>query len=197
MTVLLATPWRPEFPIETPRLVLRPHTRDDLDDLVEFHSDPEVVRYIPWPVRTREQTRVALEAKLDRGEVTAEGQWLILAIVLRDDREGPTGTVIGEVLLKCANVERGEAELGYALHAGYHGRGLAFEAASAMLAFGAAPVSDGGAGLRRITATLDERNGASARLLERLGMSLVGSGKAIFKGEPVVELTYALDVGAS
>ena len=196
MNPQLSTPWRPAYPIESPRLLLRPHEIGDLDDLVAFHSDPDVVRFIPWPVRTREQTAEALTMRLSRGEVTEEGTWLILAIALKDDSEGPAGTVIGEVLLKCANIEHREGELGYALHAGYHGRGLAFEAASAMLAFGAAPVSSGGAGLRRISATLDERNGASARLLEKLGMTLVGSKEAEFKGEQVVELRYALEVGS-
>ena len=44
------------LPIATERLVLRAHRADDLDDLVAFHSDPEVVRHVPWPVRDREAT---------------------------------------------------------------------------------------------------------------------------------------------
>jgi RimJ/RimL family protein N-acetyltransferase len=73
--------WAPEYPIRTPRLLLRPHLESDLDDLVPFHSDPEVTRYIPWPVRDREQTRVALAARLDKGTADREGDWLILAVV--------------------------------------------------------------------------------------------------------------------
>ena len=60
-------PWAPAYPIRTARLLLRPHLESDLDDLVPFHSDPQVTRYIPWPVRNREETRVALQAKLDKG----------------------------------------------------------------------------------------------------------------------------------
>ena len=174
--------WRPALPIETPRLRLRAHTRDDLAALFAFHSDPDVVRYVPWPVRTLEQTRVALEAKLDRFEVTEEGQWLILAIELRE-----TSTVIGEVLLKNTSVERREGELGFAVGADYQGKGLAFEAATAMLDF-----AFGEAALREVTATLDARNTASAGLLERLGMTLASSEKAEFKGETVDELTYRM-----
>src|SRR4051812_6333275 len=118
-------PWRPELPIITERLALRVHEPDDADDLMQYHSDPEVVRFIPWPVRTREQVEAAIEARLSQGTVTKEGDWLVLAIERRE-----TGQVIGEVLMKCASVEKGEGELGYALHRGFHGRGLAFEAAS-------------------------------------------------------------------
>ncbi len=56
----------PSYPIRTERLDLRPHRMEDLDDLLAFHSDPDVVRYVPWPVRDREQTRTALKAKLTR-----------------------------------------------------------------------------------------------------------------------------------
>ena len=36
--------------------MLRAHRMDDLDDLARFHGDPEVVRYVPWPVRDRAAT---------------------------------------------------------------------------------------------------------------------------------------------
>ena len=48
-----------DLPLETERLVLRAHRREDLDDLVRFHGDPEVVRYVPWPVRDRAATNSA------------------------------------------------------------------------------------------------------------------------------------------
>jgi RimJ/RimL family protein N-acetyltransferase len=157
---------------------------DDLDDLDEFHSDPEVVRYIPWPVRTLEQTREALEVKLERGTVTEEGGWLVLAIELRE-----TGHVIGEILLKCASLELAEAEIGYALSGRHQGRGFASEAASAMLALAFGPLA-----LRRVTAVLDARNVASAALLERLGMRREAHFMSAqrFKGEWVDTLEYAI-----
>ena len=50
----------PPLPVETERLLLRPHRLEDLDDLVRFHSDPEVVRHVPWPVRDRAATDEAV-----------------------------------------------------------------------------------------------------------------------------------------
>ena len=54
------------LPITTDRLVLRPHTMEDLDDLVVFHSDPEValpsmttavIRWKPRSSKARPRTR--------------------------------------------------------------------------------------------------------------------------------------------
>ena len=56
-----------DVPIFTDRLVLRPHRMADLDDLVRFHGDPDVVRYLPWPVRDRAATEQALRMKLGQG----------------------------------------------------------------------------------------------------------------------------------
>ena len=178
----MALPWTPVLPIGTPRLSLRAHTPRDLDDLMQFHSDPEVVRYLPWPIRSVDETRFALLAKVPQGRVDAEGQWLVLAI-----EHSETGQVIGEVVLKCDSETQGE--LGFALHAGFHRKGYGFEAAHTMLS-----LAFGELALHRVTATLDARNAGSAALLHKLGMTL---GPVVpdrpFKGERVDELHYAID----
>ena len=176
------TPWRPALPLLTERLELRVHRADDVDDMLQFRSDPEVVRYVPWPVSTRADVEEALSKRLTADTVDAPGDWLILAIVLRE-----TGQVIGEVLLK--NSGEDAAELGYALHRSFHGMGLAREAAEAMLDLGVREF-----GLRRITAQLDERNTASAALLERLGFTLHRRYPEMFKGEQCCALEYELVV---
>jgi RimJ/RimL family protein N-acetyltransferase len=176
-------PWTPAYPVRTARLDLRPHTEDDLDDMVEFHSDPDVVRYIPWPVRTREETRAALQVRLASGRVEADGEWLTLAMQLRD-----TGQVIGEVLLKCVDHAAGEGELGFALHSGFHRQGFGFEAAHAMLELAFGPFE-----LRRVVAVLDSRNAASAALLVKLGFRFESvETDQLFKEELVDVATYVL-----
>ena len=37
--------------LETERLILRPIRATDQSDLLEYHRDERVVRYIPWSVR--------------------------------------------------------------------------------------------------------------------------------------------------
>jgi RimJ/RimL family protein N-acetyltransferase len=170
------------LPVETERLVLRAHRPSDLDDLLAFHSDPEVVRYVPWPVRDRAATAETLQVKLTRTELVAHGQWLVLAVELRS-----TATVIGEVLLKWASERQGE--VGFALGRAHHGRGYAAEAATAMLRLGFDDL-----GFHRITAVCVEDNIASARLLTRLGMRqearLVDNVR--FKGEWATQLVFAM-----
>jgi RimJ/RimL family protein N-acetyltransferase len=175
---------QPDYPIRTLRLDLRPHRRDDLDDLFAFHSRPDVVRYVPWPVRDREQTAAALEVKLGQGTLTEPGQWLVLAAELRQ-----TATVVGEVLLKWASSTDRQGELGFAFHSAYHGRGLATEAATAVLRLGFDHL-----GLHRIAAVCLDGNAASARLLERLGLRREGHLRhsVFFKGAWADQLIYAI-----
>ena len=52
--------FRPEHPVETTRLTLRPFTRDDFDDLYAYQSRPDVARYLHWDARDRAQAREAL-----------------------------------------------------------------------------------------------------------------------------------------
>ncbi|SER06959.1 GNAT family N-acetyltransferase [Microlunatus flavus] len=173
-----------KFPVRTARLDLRPHREDDLDDLLRFHSDPEVVRYIPWPVRDLEQTRAALQVKIARGTEARPGEWLMLAIELRE-----TGSVIGEVLLRWADEGNRQGELGFALAREHQGQGLAAEAAQAVLRVGFQDLD-----LHRITAVCVAENTASARLLYRLGFLQEAHLResAFFKGRWADQLLFGL-----
>lgn len=174
----------PVYPVRTERLDLRPHRESDLDDLVAFHSLPEVVRYVPWPLRDRDQTRAALQVKLGQDRLRAPGQWLVLAVELRATRR-----VVGEVLLKWESDTSRQGEIGFALHPDAQGQGLAAEAARAVLRLGFDEL-----GLHRITATCIAGNDRSARLLSRLGLRqeahLVHS--ILFKDRWEDQLVFAL-----
>jgi RimJ/RimL family protein N-acetyltransferase len=171
-----------DLPLETERLVLRAHRRDDLDDLASFHGDPEVVRHVPWPVRDREATAETLEAKLAQTSLDELGQWLVLAVELRS-----TGTVIGEVLLKWAADRQGE--LGFAFRRDHQGHGYAGEAATALLRLGFDDL-----GFHRISAVVIEGNDASLRLLDRLGFRREARhvDGVVFKGAWTTTLVLAL-----
>jgi RimJ/RimL family protein N-acetyltransferase len=161
--------------LTTERLVLRPfRPDDDLDDAYAYMSDPDVVRYLYWEVRTRDEVRAFL----------AERGSHVLAVELAAD-----GRVIGEVLLRRADDEHRQGELGYVLNPAYQGKGYAAEAARAMLRAGFEDF-----GLHRIMARLDSRNKPSAALLERLGMRLEGHfvHDELFKGEWSDTLVYAM-----
>jgi RimJ/RimL family protein N-acetyltransferase len=155
--------WTFDYPLRTERLLLRPHTLGDLDDLVVFHSDPDVTRYIPWPVRDREQTVDVLTMKLGQASATSPGDWIVLAIEGRR-----SGRVIGEILLKRKSDT--EAELGYVLATSAQGKGLITEAATVLLA-----EAERVLGVTTVDATVKEPNVASARVLARLGFAPIAS----------------------
>jgi RimJ/RimL family protein N-acetyltransferase len=170
------------LPVETERLVLRAHRADDLDDLLRFHSDPEVVRWTPWPVRDRAATEETLASKIGMTELREPGQWLVLAI-----EERATGTVIGEALLEWASERQGE--LGFALGRDHHGRGYAAEAATAMMRLGFDEL-----GFHRITAVCIDENVASAGLLRKLGFRQEARlvDNVLFKGAWATQLVFAM-----
>ncbi|GLY52637.1 GNAT family N-acetyltransferase [Lentzea sp. NBRC 102530] len=165
--------FRPEYPIRTERLVLRPFEPQDFDDLHAYRSSPEVCRYIYSESATPKATAARLEKSLAMGELTEEGDWLVLAVCLQDE-------VIGDVVLRWRSKANWQGEVGYVFNPDFTGRGYALEAARAMLKIGFE-----GMGLHRIVAECDARNEPSWRSMERLGMrreALLRHAE-VFKGE--------------
>lgn len=164
-------------PITTERLVLRRLTlsENDVDDLHAQQSNLELTTYMLYEPRDR----ATVIEKI--GEWTASDDYLQLAIDL-PDAVPPTAAVtvsapmpasaperrtvmIGTLYFKLTDAEQSTAEIGWALHPNFQGRGYAREAASALL-----KVAFGEMELHRVTALLDPRNGDSIRLCEALGM---------------------------
>src|SRR5512142_1209812 len=119
----------PDYPLRTPRLMLRPYTAADLEDLYDIQSRPEVTRYLMFGARDRGEVRGSLEQKMRSGGVLAdEGGDLTLAVVLPQ-----TGKVIGDVILFWRSREHRQGEVGYIFHPAHGGKGYATEAAGVML----------------------------------------------------------------
>jgi RimJ/RimL family protein N-acetyltransferase len=157
--------WRFDIPLATERLILRPHTLGDLDDLTVFHSDPEVTRYIPWPVRTRDQTLDALVMKVGQTSARMPGEWIVLAI-----EERSSSRVVGEILLKRKSDTA--AELGYVLATAAQGQGYITEAASSLV-----DVAARSFGITTVDANVEEPNTASVRVLTRLGFAPIAASE--------------------
>ena len=177
-------PARIALPVRTARLLLRPFSAEDRDGLYAFHSDPEAVRYVPYPPRTREQVAEVLTRKMVNTDLRGDGDLLELAVVRDDDR-----SLIGDVLLALRSVEHQTLEVGYIFAPAAGGRGYATEAVRALVDLAFGPI-----GARRIIARVDSRNRPSSALLERLGFRLEAHlvENEWFKGELTSELGYAL-----
>lgn len=173
-----------EHPIETVRLTLRPFAPGDFDDLYAYQSRPDVARYLSWDARDRAQVRQALAEQCEETTLGAESDWLTFAVVWR-----AAGKVVGEAGLKLISWENQQGEIGFVFNPDYHGRGLATEAAEALLALGFDTI-----GWHRIIGSCDARNHPSARLMERIGMRREAHfvDYRIAKGQWADELVYAI-----
>jgi len=147
------------FPIRTPRLLLRPHTVDDVEPLLAYYADPEVARYIPWEPWSRRDAEERVRQRITRTGIVDASSALGL-VVEREAR------VIGDVVLWPADETLSRGEVGWAFHPATTGKGFATEAARALF-----EVAFEHYGMHRLVAQVDARNVASARLCERLGMT--------------------------
>jgi RimJ/RimL family protein N-acetyltransferase len=173
--------------LQTPRLVLREFSGDDVDNLFDLNSDPEVMRYItggrPTP---REEIRdkiipfhLAIYDRFDRlgtwaAESAATGEFLGWFHF----RAGP-GTDIANI------------DLGYRLRRSAWHKGYATEGSRALISAGFTDL-----GVQRVFAHTMTVNTASRRVMEKCGLSLVRTipyeGADIIEGAEYGEVEYAL-----
>jgi RimJ/RimL family protein N-acetyltransferase len=177
-------PLRPEYPVRTPRLLLRPLTASDTDSLLAYRSLPDVCRYVPFEPMTRQDLLDRIAGMWSRTELTDAGQQLTLGVEVAS-----TGVLAGDCILMWHSREHAGGEIGYVFDPDQAGHGYATEAAHALLGLGF-----DGLGLRRIVARIDERNEPSARLARRLGMRQEARlvENELFKGEWTTELDFAM-----
>jgi RimJ/RimL family protein N-acetyltransferase len=109
--------------LETPRLILREMSLDDLDFVATMLAHPEVMRFYPH-CHTRDEAEAWVRWQMDRYAHYGHGGWLAV------DRA--TGDPRGQVGLIPQTVEGVfETEIGYLIHRPYWRNGLASEAAAA------------------------------------------------------------------
>jgi len=154
----VSLPWTFDAPIRTERLVIRPMTPDDLDDVYAYQSDQENHRYLLNDARSREEVVEAIARYAAANRLADEKDWIQPAVEL-------DGRVIGQLFLTIVSVENRGAEVGWTFHPDFHGRGYATEAATALL-----DLAFGELGMHRVRAELDPQNAASIALCRRLGM---------------------------
>ncbi|MFE4337177.1 GNAT family N-acetyltransferase [Streptomyces sp. NPDC056831] len=147
--------------LETPRLVLRRWCADDVVHMAAVNADPEVMRWIgDGSVRDEPQTRRGIEA-IER-EWDRQGFGLF-AVEIRSTGElaGFTGLSVPDFLPELLPA----VEVGWRLGRAHWGQGLATEAAAAAVRFGFEDC-----GVDRIVSIAQLGNGASERIMTKLGM---------------------------
>lgn len=114
---------------ETPRLLLREFTLNDVAALAEILIDPEVMEFSTNGPCTEDDTRKFIDGCLESYREHGFGQWGIV--------DSPSGAIIGFCGLShvdLAGVQ--EVEVGYRLARSAWGQGLASVAADSALVYG-------------------------------------------------------------
>jgi RimJ/RimL family protein N-acetyltransferase len=159
--------------IETDRLLLRPLTIEDLDELVAIHSEPDVVRFMGRFDRAR-----LLEWIEHNDADWSQRGYGRLGIVERG-----TARLLGRSGLKYWP-QFGETEVGWVLHPDAWGRGLATEAGGACVDWGFRYLD-----AAYLTAMIRPDNQRSIAVAERLGFTAMRED--ILLGDRVVVYSKA------
>ena len=170
-----------DWQLETERLVLRRLTLDDADLMLAVWNDPAFVRNVgDRGVRSLEQAHEAMQSGALK--LYADYGYGPYAMVLKeqDERIGICG------LFKRDNLAH--PDIGFAVLPDYCGKGLAGEAAFAVLAHARNDLH-----LPELTAIVSPGNAPSIRLIEKLGLSFDGMIRMPGDDEAICLYTMHLD----
>ncbi len=125
---------------------------------------------------------VAFLSEMSTAAFGQDGEWFQMGIAERS-----TDRLIGDIGVCLRRVEDRHAEIGFTLAAEQQGKGFASEAVREALALLFEQTD-----IARVIAITDTRNHASARLLQRVGMTLTETVSAVFHGEPCEEHVFVM-----
>ncbi|HEX8142633.1 MAG TPA: GNAT family N-acetyltransferase [Pyrinomonadaceae bacterium] len=149
--------------LETGRLILRTWLLNDLKDFFEIYGDPEVWRYVDASgvYKNEDAARRSLRAGIAYEQEHGFCHWAVV--------EKSRGRVVGA----CGfNLYEGGPQLELVYHFArlYWGRGFATEAAGACMRYAFDKL-----GAPAVVASIDAKNQASRRVLEKIGFVHQGS----------------------
>jgi RimJ/RimL family protein N-acetyltransferase len=153
--------------LRTPRLLLRGWVEDDLSAFYEIYSNWEVMRWLGTKPRRALADLAEARERLARWRAHAAGLEPPLGLWAIVPMPEPDRTPVGTVLLLPLRDVAGatdEVEIGWHLHPDHQRKGLATDAARALL--DAASAAD----IHRVLALTDPDNAASQAVAVRLAM---------------------------
>ena len=144
-----------QYPIvETERLLLRPVTLDDAEEMFEYASDRENTRYTFPTNQSLEETKNNIAQFYLANPL---GRW---GIELKSN-----GQFIGTIDLHKIDPDLKKAAIGYIINKKYWNQGLTTEANRAVIELAFEKI-----GMNKLTALHDKDNPASGKVMEKSGM---------------------------
>lgn len=149
--------------LETERLILRSLESGDAGEIYAMRSDADVMRFIREPQKNIGESLDWIRLVSSRWQSEQTG---FCAMIER--RSGAFVGWCGVWRLE----ETGETEIGYAVAKKFWGKGFAAEAARQFLRYAFAELD-----AEKVVAVARPENAASIRVMEKIGMSFVRTGK--------------------
>lgn len=168
--------------LESERLLLRQITKDDVNEVFEMRSNPEIMKFVPRPLVTSKEE--ALEhIKLIQTKIE-ENTGINWAITLKGNSR--LIGIIGHYRISWENLR---SEIGYMILPEYHGKGITSEAVKLLIDYGFKTMK-----MHSLEAIIDPRNHASAKVLEKNNFVLEGQFKedTLWQGQWLDTNIYSL-----
>jgi RimJ/RimL family protein N-acetyltransferase len=150
--------------LSTERLILTTPKVEDLDEVFELQSDPEVMRHIGDGARTRALVETFLKMAMEH---YAKHSFSFFSV-----REKETNHFVGQAGLVYLGYDDNQPniEVGYRLHTTYWGKGYATELTTALIEWGFRTLN-----IPKLMAVADPNNLASHKVLLKAGMTYSGT----------------------
>ncbi|MDB5007684.1 MAG: putative ribosomal N-acetyltransferase YdaF [Mucilaginibacter sp.] len=152
--------------LETERLLFRQHVMADIENYCAMEMDPEVRRYVGGRPRTREEAEDRFMGSL----VPATDRLAMWATIYKPENKYIGRCGVYPHFNTDSNPISGEGSLGLYIVSTHWGWGLATEAGQAFIQFGFKELK-----LNRIVTSIDTRNDASVRVINKLGFELIST----------------------
>ncbi|MCQ8893969.1 MAG: GNAT family N-acetyltransferase [Methanolinea sp.] len=152
------------FFLETERLILEDLGRDDLSNIGRIAGNPDVMRYVLIWLDTDAQVAAFFERAVDESQKAPRNSYILAA------RVKATGEFAGLTFLEIDPAQESTGEVGIVLLPEFQACGYGKEILRKYLEFGFCIL-----GLHRVFGKCDERNLASARLMEQCGLTYEGT----------------------
>lgn len=149
----------------------RKMTPQDSTAMHLYLSDPEVSRYIGWPLTTTVEQTVDYLAKLIERDRVGTHIYASVEDIGRDE-------IIGAAMIFNIDREAGRGEIGYVLRRDCWGTGIGSRIVSLICQSASQDF-----GFHKLQAAVVDANGASARVLEKNGFILEGRQMDFFRIE--------------
>jgi RimJ/RimL family protein N-acetyltransferase len=143
--------------LETKRLIIRPITIEDKNELFEYRSDRETNKYQGWIPTTLSDVETFIE-KISK-QINEPETWFQFIII-----EKETQKIIGDLGIHFFDNENKQAEIGCTLNINFQNKGYATESVKRVIDYLFKELKK-----HRIITSIDPENKNSIRLVERIG----------------------------